>query len=139
MLSLLSLKSCTRTSSGSPLSRHYLPAFLKFPTQLLRFGAEADHRVAPVDRPLRQWADVAELRAAVGMLAGLPGLHVRLTLTIPSRIVSTEISVARAVAAIPPRPAARSRRCRSFNSPASAGTSPDRTLIDHTRRFARMG
>ena len=44
---------------------------------------------------------------------------------IPRRIVSIAIPVARAVAAIPPRPAARAsdaahnRRCRSFNSPAS--------------------
>ncbi|MGA2015033.1 MAG: hypothetical protein ABSH51_31510, partial [Solirubrobacteraceae bacterium] len=42
------------------------------------------------------------------------------------RIVATAIPVARAVPAIPPRPAAlasdaaHNRRCRSFNSPADA-------------------
>jgi len=61
---------------------------------------------------------------------------------IPFRIVSTAIPVARAVPAIPPRPAAlaseaaHNRRWRSFNS-ASQRTEllPDRDLVNHTPRF----
>ena len=76
--SSLSLKSCTRTSSGSPFGRHSLPAFLKSPTSSFFLVSTLITGWPSLDRALGDRVDVAELRVTVGVLPALPRLDVRL-------------------------------------------------------------